>query len=89
MNKTISLLNTIIEIINRCFKFIIIICIIIYLIIYYQSQSNNRYQYHSVDWNDCKGMIFDSRTGDIIGFKSDEEGKSKGWVKITPLKELK
>jgi len=82
MNKIMSLLNIIIEIINRFFKLIIFICIVIYLVIYYQSTLNHRYQYHVEDENP---VIFDTKKGEMYMFMSGKDKKPSEWVKVSPF----
>lgn len=62
-DKSISLLNKILEIINNYFKLIIIICAVVSLIIYYQSTLNHRYQLHYQGENEIS--IFDTKRGEV------------------------
>jgi hypothetical protein len=82
MNKLMSYLNKLIDIINSLFKLTIIICIIIYLIIYYQSTLNHRYQYHATDPDH---VIFDTKKGEMYVLLQGEDKKPAQWVKVSPF----
>jgi len=85
MNKIISFLNKIIEIINHSFKLIITICIIIYLIIFYQSTLNQRFQYFETTDNGSPHIvIFDTKNGEMYS-PDDGSRYQYDWLKMSPF----
>jgi hypothetical protein len=83
-----SFLNKILEFINSFFKLIIIICIIIYLIIFYQSNLNQRYQYHETMDNDGTRniVIFDTKNGEAYSILSRYD-HINSWRRLSPFSE--